>query len=195
MEQRIYHGQITPLDFARSLVAHFNRGNYQVRQFGNEGQLAVQIATTTRPSSGGQTALSVSLQRVEDGVSIQVGDPAWYGVAASLGMSALAAIRNPFTLLGRLDDIAQDIESLQLTEEVWSVVDATARAAGANHELSDRLRRLVCSYCNTANLVGASSCMACGAPLGDVQPITCRSCGFVLQHEEIICPNCSKPVH
>ena len=33
-------------------------------------------------------------------------------------------------------------------------------------------------------------CIACGAPLGEVQPSTCANCGFVVQKEEKICPNC-----
>lgn len=194
MDQRIYHGEITPEDFARALIAYFHRGNYQVQQVGKGNQIAVQIATTSRPASGGQTAISISLQKVEDGVSIQVGNQAWYGVAASLGMTALSAFRNPLSLLGRLDDIAQDIENLQLVEQVWSIIDSTARSAGVTHELSERLRRCVCPYCNTANPVGASNCIACGAPLGDEQPLTCPSCGFVVQRGEKTCPNCGKPI-
>jgi len=190
MDQRIYHGEITPNDIARSLIAHFNRGGLKVQQIGTGDQLAVQIATPPHPASGGQTAISVSIRVVEDGISVQVGQQAWLGVAASLGMSALSALRNPFSLLGRLDDIAQDIESLQLTDEIWRVCDATARVAGAGTLLSERLRRMVCGYCNTANPVGEASCIACGAPLGDEQPGTCIQCGFVITKAEKYCPNC-----
>ena len=93
-----------------------------------------------------------------------------------------------------LDDIAQDIESLQLPDEIWQTVEEAAVAAGASLELSDRLRRAVCSYCNTANPVGESACIACGAPLGDVQPRTCLNCGFVVRTGETTCPNCGKPI-
>ncbi len=194
MEQRIYHGTLTPNDIARELVSHFNRGNFRVQQFGSGAQVAVQVATQERLASGGQTALSVSIQQVADGIQVQVGNQAWLGVAASLGMTALAALRNPFTLIGRLDDLAQDIESLQLTEEIWSVVDGAARAAGAGFELSERLRRMECSYCGTANPVGETNCIACGAPLGDIQPVTCKNCGFILTKNETTCPNCGKAI-
>jgi DNA-directed RNA polymerase subunit RPC12/RpoP len=70
-------------------------------------------------------------------------------------------------LLGRLDDIAQDIESLQLSEDIWKAIDNFANLKGATFELSERLRRIVCEYCNTANPVGEPSCIACGAPLGE----------------------------
>ncbi|NJD59942.1 MAG: zinc ribbon domain-containing protein, partial [Anaerolineae bacterium] len=118
----------------------------------------------------------------------------WLGIAASLGTTALWAIKNPFNLLGRLDDLAQDISNLQINEQVWEAIDEVARAAGASKELSNRLRRAVCQYCRTANPVGEPSCIACGAPLGDVQPQTCPNCGFVVKSTEIKCPNCKKPL-
>lgn len=194
MEQRIYHGAVTPNMIASDLIAHFDRNNYSVQQVVSGGELAVQIATGNQPTSGGQTALSVSMRPVEDGICIQVGNQAWYGVAASIGMTALSALRNPWSLLGRLDDIAQDIENLQLVEEVWSVIDGTARSAGTGFELSERLKRIVCTYCGSANPVGGSNCVACGAPLGSAQPNTCPNCGFVIHQNESICPNCGKPV-
>lgn len=194
MNQRIYHGNISPSDFARDLIAHFNQGNLRVQQVGQGDNITVQIATRSNPSSGGQTALSVRLQKVEDGVSVDVGKQAWLGIAASLGVSALFAMRNPINLLHRLDDIAQDIESLNMTDEIWQVLDGTAKTLGTGFELSERLKRMVCSFCSTANPVGESRCIGCGAPLGDVQPDTCKHCGFVVNHRDSVCPNCKKPL-
>jgi len=190
MDQRIYHGKITPDDFARSLIAHFNRGNLRVQQLGSGNEVAVQIASRQGAESGGQTALGITLQKVEDGVSVQIGKQTWFGVAASLGFTALIALRNPFSLISRIDDLAQDIEYIQLTDEIWRVIDGTARSLNAGHELSERLRRLVCDYCDTPNPVGEPSCIACGAPLGGVQPETCPKCGFVVTNKTSRCPNC-----
>jgi hypothetical protein len=190
MDQKIFHGNIRPSDFARILAGAFNRGNLRVQMVGDDKRSIVQIATHGMARSGGQTALSVILQRVEDGVAIQVGRQNWMGVAASLGVTALAVLRNPLNLLGRLDDIAQDIEYLQLTEEVWRTIENTALAAQASTALSERLRRIACSFCNTANPPGQPSCVACGAPLGSVQPRTCKRCGFVVLQNERTCPNC-----
>jgi len=192
MNQRVYHGNITTSDLARALMGHFNRGNWRVQQLGDVDKTVVQIATRERPMSGGQTAVSVILQKVEDGVAVQIGEQAWLGIAASLGITALSVLRNPLALLHRLDDLAQDIENLQISEDVWKVLDLTARSMGASQELSERLRRLACPYCDTANAVGDASCVACGAPLGSVQPITCRNCGFVVDKDQRICPNCKK---
>jgi hypothetical protein len=192
MNQRIYHGKITPADLASALVGHFHRGNWRVQQFGDNNKAVVQIATLSRPMSGGQTAVSVILQKAADGVSVQVGQQTWLGVAASLGVSAISVLRNPLALLNRLDDIAQDIENLQMSDEVWKVLDQAARSHGATHELSERLRRTVCAYCDTANPVGEPRCIACGAPLGSVQPTTCLTCGFVVLKKEKVCPQCGQ---
>jgi hypothetical protein len=175
---------------ANALVGFFNRGNFRVQRIGDSDKLVVQVATREHQASGGQTAMSVILQRVEDGVSVQIGQQAWLGVAASLGASAISILSNPWSLFQRIDDIAQDIESLQLTEDVWKILDSTARSLGATQELSERLRRITCEYCGTANPVGEGRCIACGAPLGNAQPHTCGRCGFVVFHNEANCPNC-----
>lgn len=175
-------------------MAEFNRGNLHAQTLGQSDRMIVQIGTHSGAMSGGQTALTVTLQAVEDGIMVELGQQAWLGVAASLGMSALAALRNPFSLLGRLDDIAQDIESLQLSERIWQVINRSARAAGASLELSERLKRLVCEYCWTANPVGEPACIACGAPLGAAQPEACRHCGFVIKQLETRCPNCGEAI-
>ena len=191
--KKIFHGNIQPTDFAKALIAEFDHGNLRAQQIGGKQEIIIQITTREMRRSGGQTALTVTLEEVEDGVAIDIGKQSWLGVAASLGTTAIATLRNPFSLLSRLDDVAQDIESLQLIDTIWEVVENVAYSAGASFELSERLRRLVCAYCQTANPVGEPRCIACGAPLGSVQPTTCIHCGFVLKQGENICPNCKRP--
>lgn len=192
MSTRIYHGDLDPRQIANNLSATFHRGNYQVQQIGDKDSLAVQIATRQNRSSGGRTAMTATISKVADGLSITVGQQNWLGLAASLGFSALSAVHNPLSLLNRLDDIAQDVESITLEDQIWGVVDQTARELGTSQALSSRLSRTVCPYCLTANEIAAGRCIACGAPLGEVQPITCLNCGFVVQKDETICPNCKK---
>jgi HAMP domain-containing protein len=192
MEQRIFHGDITPHEIGRALIARFNRGNLIARQYGERDKVIVQVASHQFASSGGQTALTVNLEKVGDGVAIQIGKQAWLGVVASLGTTILSVWRSPFNLLNRLDDVAQDIENIQLTTDIWATIEEVARLKGANFELSERLRRLTCEYCYTANPVGESNCISCGAPLGLVQPTTCKNCGYVVRTQEVICPNCGK---
>lgn len=190
MEQRIYHGTLTPKDIAQALMGEFNRGNFHAQTFGNDKNLIVQITTNDWLRSGGQTALSVSAKQVEDGVAIQMGKQNWFGVAASLGQTLFYTLRNPWNIIGRLDDLAQDFQSVQLSDEVLGVIEKTANSVHATFELSERLRRLVCEYCGSANQVGAANCTACGAPLGKIQPRTCLKCGFVVRKIETRCPNC-----
>jgi hypothetical protein len=190
MNQRVYHGTITPSFLANALMSAFNRGNWRVQRAGDGEKIIVQIATHQRAMSGGSTALSVILQSAEDGVLVSIGEQAWMGIAASLGTTAISVLANPWSIINRLDDLASDVENLQMTDEVWKVLDNGARSQGATFELSDRLRRLVCAYCDTANPVGTPHCIACGAPLGSEQPHTCKKCGFVVRLAEMKCPNC-----
>jgi len=192
MERRIFHGILSPTDFAQALLAEFNRRNIRAQVIGKGEKLAVQIGTRPGAMSGGQTALTVTIQKVVDGIMIELGQQAWLGVAASLGQTAFSLFRNPFSLIGRLDDLAQDIESMQLSENVWQVISRTAASAGASHQLSDRMSRLTCDFCNTANPHGEPSCVACGAPLGEAHPTSCENCGFVVWRDEEICPNCGE---
>ena len=192
MERRIFHGILSPTDIAQALLAEFNRSNLHAQVFGKSDKLAVQIGTRPGAMSGGQTALTVTILKVEDGIMIELGQQAWLGVAASLGQTAVSIFRNPFNLLGRLDDLAQDIENMQLSENVWQVIARTAAAAGASHQLSDRLSRLTCEFCGTANPIGEPACIACGAPMGAAHPNTCKNCGYVIAQDESTCPNCGQ---
>jgi len=194
MDRRIYHGTITPADVTQALIAEFNQGNLRTQLLGAADNLTLQVASTQFVQSGGKTAITINVQKHEDGVLVQVGEQQWLGVAASLGQTALAALLNPLNLLGRLDDIAQDVNSLQLTDRVWRVVAAVVRTKGASTEISERLSRLTCGYCGSANPVAEPTCITCGAPLGKAQPRACGNCGYVVKGEEKFCPNCGKPV-
>ena len=192
MDQRIFHGNLKPIDLAQPLLAEFNRGNLRAQIVGVTDNLAVQISTRAGAASGGQTALTITLQKAPDGVLIHLGQQEWLSTAASLGRTTMAALINPWNLLNRLDDIAQDVENLQLSEHVWQVIDQAARALGTEFQLSERFSRLTCEYCGTANPIGEAACIACGAPLGKSQPSTCPNCCFVVNQNEIKCPNCGR---
>ena len=192
MDSKFYHGELSPIDLARGLIAEFDRGNLRAQIVGESDDLAVQIATRPGASSGGQTALTISIRRSEDGVLVQSGTQEWLGTAASLGRTTIAALVNPWNLIHRLDDIAQDVENIQLMERAWAVIDRTTRALGAGLEMSARFRRLTCEYCGTANPLAQGSCVACGAPMGEAQPSTCPHCGFVVKGDEVRCANCGQ---
>jgi len=190
VEKRTYHGNIVPQDIGRALVAEYDHGNMQAQIVGDDQRIVVQIASRTFRESGGQTAMTVVLEKIEDGVMVQLGDQQWFGVAASMGQTALSALRNPLTLLGRLDDLAQDITSIQLAESIWKTIGRSAEAAGAGYQISERLRRTECAYCGVAAPVGEPSCPACGGPMGTAQPKACLQCGFVPFAGARQCPKC-----
>ena len=190
INRRTFHGPVSPQGMAEALIAEFGRGNLRAQQIGQGDQIEVQIASRPGPASGGPTALTVQLQAIEDGVLVQIGQQAWFGVAASLAQTGLWALKNPWTLISRLDDLAEDLASIGLADRVWSVLTGTAESAGASHEISERLRRVTCAYCSSANPVGVAACLACGAPLGPAQPTGCPNCGFVAPAEATICPQC-----
>jgi hypothetical protein len=194
MERRIFHGNITPNDVAQALMAEFNQGNLRTQLLGTNENLTVQVASSQFAQSGGKTALAINIQEHEDGILVQIGEQQWLGVAASLGQTALVTLLNPINLIGRLDDLAQDVSNLQLTDKIWQVVTAVVRTKGAGAEISERLSRLTCEYCGSANPVGEPTCVTCGAPLGKSQPKACKACGYVVKGEELLCPNCGKSI-
>jgi len=190
METRFFHGNITSAQVAQALLAEFNRGSLRVQQVGDQDHIVIQITTQPALQSGGHTAIGVEIKQFEDGVSIHIGQQEWLGIAASLSKTALFALKNPLSLLSRLDDLAQDIENLQLVDRIWNTISQVIETNQASLELSERFRRVICPYCTTANPLGESNCLACGAPLGKVQPNTCPQCGYLIADNESTCPNC-----
>ena len=190
MTDRSYHGDVSPGDMAGALIAAFNQGNMRCQQVGQGDKVMVQIATREHAQAGGQGALSVTIQRNSDGVTVGVGQQQWLGVAASLGQTALATLMNPWNLIGRLDDIAQDLTMLTLEQQVWEAIEKYAHTTKATKTLSERLQTLTCPYCDTANKVAAANCENCGAPLGEAQPVACGKCGNVMTNKSKYCNNC-----
>jgi len=190
MTQKVFHGNVTPDDLATALEGEFSRGDLRVTRSDGDDKAVVNIHTPQHRSSGGSTALSITIQKHEDGVLVNMGDQEWLGVMASLGQTALSALQNPWNLIGRLDDVAADVDSLKLPDKVWEAIERFMKTKSASTEISERLRTTTCPYCNAANPVGAAVCVQCGAPLGDVQPGTCGKCGFVNVKEAKFCANC-----
>lgn len=190
MDVKIFHGEVKAKDFADALVGRFNQSNLTATQDKSGDQYIVQISSRQYARSGGQTALGVTIQQNDDSVTIKVGKQTWLGIAASLGSTLIQLGRNPLSIIHRLDDVAQDLQNLQLDDQVWDVIEEVAETLGASFEISKRLRRTGCAYCNTANPVGQPRCIACGAPLGGSQPVTCNNCGYVAAPGDVKCTNC-----
>ena len=114
MDTKTFHGNITAKELAQALVARFTQTNMVAEQTKSGEQYIVQISTRPNASSGGKTALGLTLQQNENGVIVKLGKQEWLGIAASFGKTLLSARMNPLNLLGRLDDIAQDLNQQEM---------------------------------------------------------------------------------
>src|ERR1700694_1635977 len=147
MDQRAYHGDVGIDELSDVLVATFDQGNLRAQRVGSSTRAMVQIATREWSGRGGQAALTVTIARIPDGVMVALGQHEWLGAAASLMQTGLMGLLNPISLISRLDDIAQDVNSFSLPTQVWGAVDKDCRSVGASLAMSERLRSVVCPYC------------------------------------------------
>jgi len=193
-KEKFFHGDISPLDIAQALQAEFEVSNYIVKRIGDKDKIILQLSTREHPSSGGRTGLVVFIQKVTDGVSVKLGNQSQFGILSSMGTTTFLLLKNPWNIITRIDDIAQDLQNMQLSDRIWKIIEETAKSKLANFEFSERLRRVICEYCQTPNPITATHCIACGAPLSQNRPRTCPNCGFVIESNAKVCPNCYTPL-
>ena len=155
MAKKIFHGNFTPDDLAALLICISTVAILKCKRLAQEMRSRCKFGQKGRLNPAGKLRSALSFQAFDDGVIISSGEQQWMGIAASLGYSALAALRNPLSLLGRIDDIAQDIEYLNLEEEIWNVLTSNVKIKGSQYNFLIALRRIVCDYCDTANPVDA----------------------------------------
>ena len=189
MEQRTYHGDLSPDEIAHALLAQFNQGTFAVQQISQGDRALVQIGTRDRRNRV-ENALTVTIGKTPDGVNVAVGDQQLLDAAADLAQAGLGALFNPLSLLGNLGEIAGDVSSFSLPQQVWETVDKYCKSAGAGLGGSPEKMTIGCPYCGVANPPGAPTCSGCGAPLGSAQPIYCPQCGQVAPSGTQFCSRC-----
>jgi ribosomal protein L40E len=189
MDQRTYHGNLDPDELAGALLAQFNQGGTAAQQLARGERTIVQIGTLDRHRRI-ENALTVTISKTPDGVNVAVGEQQWLDAAADLAQAGLGALFNPLSLLGKLDEVARDVNSFGLPQQVWDTVERYCKNVGAGLGGSPQTTALVCAYCGAANQPGAPTCVSCGAPLGEVQPVYCPQCGQVAPHEAKFCKRC-----
>ncbi|MBN1954030.1 MAG: zinc ribbon domain-containing protein [Anaerolineae bacterium] len=190
MEQRTYRGNIDSQELADALVTQFNGGDLKAQRVGQKDHVLVQIASRDWALGGPQTALTVGIARVEGGVDVSLGQERWLGAVADLAQTGLMALVNPISLIGRIDDIARSISGLTLPQKVWEAVEHYCNSVGASLGLATEQTMVTCPYCGVANPIGAPKCSACGAPLGDAQPVSCPRCGLLVSRDASYCGRC-----
>ena len=62
METKIYHGEISPNDFAHALIGDFNRGNLRAHQYGQNKEIVVLVTDT--PDEDIERSLQVKLKNL-----------------------------------------------------------------------------------------------------------------------------------
>jgi hypothetical protein len=189
MDERTFHGDLKPDELANALIARFNQGGTAAQRLGQGERAIVQIGTLDRHRRI-ENALTVTLSKTPDGVDVSLGEQQWLDAAADLAQAGLGALFNPLSLLGKLDEVARDVSSFSLPQQVWETVDKYCQGVGAGLGGSPSQMAVECAYCGVANPPGAPTCSGCGAPLGEVQPIYCPQCGQAAQHGTKSCARC-----
>jgi hypothetical protein len=189
MEQRTYHGDLDPDEIANALMARFNQGSVIAQRLSQGDRVLVQVGTRDRHNRI-ENALTIAISKSPDGVNVAVGDQQLLDAAADLAQAGLGALFNPLSLLGNLGEIASDVSSFSLPQQVWETVDKYCRSVGATVGGAAQHMTITCPYCSVANPVGAPTCSGCGAPLGDAQPIYCPRCGQAAPHDAKSCSRC-----
>ena len=191
VEQRAYHGKIKPEALAQALVAQFNQGETRAQWTrGAQGRTAVQIQNRKVERRDPTTAVTLHITPSETGVVLSMSEQKWLSVAADLVKSGLLALLNPWNLISELDDIARNVRSLQLRQEIWQGIETYCRGVGAGLGMTPQLQHLVCPYCGTPNPLGTLTCQACRGPLAEVQPVACPQCGCLNDPRAQRCANC-----
>jgi len=62
---------------------------------------------------------------------VAVGEQPVLDAAADLAQAGLGALFNPLSLLGNLGEIASDVSSFSIPQQVWDTVDKYCRGVGA----------------------------------------------------------------
>ncbi|MBU0495568.1 MAG: zinc ribbon domain-containing protein [Chloroflexi bacterium] len=192
MSERKYRGNVTPGDLAEALVNQFNRGDYRAAKSGRGTQAVVQISTNRRMRGEPDTAVSVTITPTPEGVHVSMGDPQWLDIAADLVQTGIGALLNPWSLVREVDDVARNVQDLNLPQEVWQAIDQYAKTVGSRPALLPEPTSVTCPYCRSGNAIGEGRCENCGAPLGDAQPVRCPSCQRLLAAGTSQCPQCGE---
>jgi hypothetical protein len=137
MEQRIYHGTVTPEGLADYLVQRFDpQQDLQAQKLGQGDSLAVQIGRGDVPEEL-RNAVTVGITRATDseqGVSVTMGQQQWISpkIATHAAMIGLVGLLiTPWALFGLLWPVSELLGSQALPGDIWSAVETYALSQGA----------------------------------------------------------------
>ena len=190
MQRRTYRGQeASARDLADALVTRFNDGRLVAHANGPDDHIIVQIVAREMRRRA-RAALTIAIIQHEDAIEVSLGEHQWLGPAADIAESALRGWFRPMSLLGEIAEIADDLQTLQLPQQVWEAVDHYMESAGAKLGLAEDHKLVACPFCGVGNPVGEGQCSACGGSLVSVQPRTCPECGKIVPQNAVFCHRC-----
>jgi ribosomal protein L40E len=192
MEQRVYHGTLSPEDLARMLLETWDRDQTMAQAFGEGPRMIVQIGQREAGwfSDEPRQALTLDIESIDDGVQVTMGQQQWYkdGGGQIMVGGLIGFLPFFFTFpLGRLfggDDGIDD----SLPGQIWRSIDQYVGQFGAATGATQRLQTIACPECGVANPQNARQCSACGAAL--TPPETCPHCGYLNPTGARFCNRC-----
>ncbi len=145
MEQRIYHGPVTPQDLADHLIAHFDPlENLQAQVVGKDGAIIVQIGRGDVPADlrHAVTVAIASDRTIDGGVIVTLGQQQWLtpqmaGFAAVMGL--VAVMITPWALFALLWPVSEAVGSSTLPADVWGAIDLFVAGHGGSLEHTEQL--------------------------------------------------------
>ena len=227
MEGRYYQTQRIDLErLAGELERLYVMQGYQVQHFGNPDQMTVQVKKGGDFAAilGMQRALTLTMQRVQDGVNAIVGQQKWTDKAAVGAVGMLVLWPLAFTagagaiqqaMLG--GQVLRALDSLVYQQDPGVQINfnpaAQYQQAGAGlpsapfygqswpqppsgQSAQPEARKVICSHCQTPNDEGGNFCMKCGKPLAPQEPqkIFCPVCHAEISSLATFCTQCGSPL-
>ncbi len=197
MEQRVYHGRISPEDVAQALLDEWDQGDTMAQAFGDEGRIIVQIGQRSAGwfSDEPRQALTLGIEPLADGVQVTMGQQQWYknGGIQFIGGGLIGLFPFFFAFpLGQLFGGEDDIDQ-RLPARVWQSIERATGNSGAATGATRRLATIPCPSCGVANAQGAERCSACGASL--TTPSACSNCGHTNPPGANFCNRCGVQLH
>jgi hypothetical protein len=145
VEQRVYHGAVSPGELADFLIQHYDpQRDLQAQKLGEGDSLIVQIGRGEKPEEI-RHALTVAITRAADGgpgLSVTMGQQQWFnpGMAGFAAMMTLISVLvTPWALFALIWPLSDLIGSATLPNDVWNLIDTYMSSRGATREQVQQL--------------------------------------------------------
>ncbi len=146
MQQRVYHGTVSPDQLADYLVQLYDpQKNMQAQRIGEGDSLIVQIAMSDVPENkrGALTVAIVRAMDAESGVMITMGEQQWLtpqNMAYGAMMAAISVLVTPWALFGLIWPVSQILETRMLPNDVWNTIETFMIGQGARRSQTQEIQ-------------------------------------------------------